>query len=70
MSDLRSSQSSMSDRVARASMKPSTYNLGSVKVTKSSQFYNTNISRDILMCIRMVTNLSSRVKKMMEYKSS
>ena len=39
-SDIGSSQSSRSDRVARASMKPSTYNLGSVKVTESSQFYN------------------------------
>ena len=40
VSDLGSSQSSRSDRVARASMKPSTYNLGSVKVTESSQLYN------------------------------
>ena len=40
MSDLGSSQSSRSDRVARASMKPLTYNLGSVKVTESSQLYN------------------------------
>ena len=38
--DHGSSQSSRSDRVARASMKPLTYNLGSVKVTESSQFYN------------------------------
>ena len=40
LSDLGSSQSSRSDRVARASMKPSAYNLGSVKVTESSQLYN------------------------------
>ena len=49
MSDLGSFQSSRPDRVAKASMKPSTYNLGSVKVTESSQFYNTKRSRDIVM---------------------
>ena len=47
--DLGSSQSSRPDRVAKASMKTSTYNLGSVKVTKSSQFYNTKNIRDIIM---------------------
>ena len=49
MSDLGSSQSSRPDRVAKASMKPLSYNLGSVKVTESSQFYNTKNIRDIIM---------------------
>ena len=49
LSDLGSSQSSRPDRVAKASMKPLTYNLGSVKVTESSQFYNTKNIRDIIM---------------------
>ena len=70
--DLGSSQSSRPDRVAKASMKPLTYNLGSVKVTESSQFYNTKNIKGYHhdMCIRRVTNLSSKVKKMMKYKSS